>query len=83
MFGLGIQEILLIFIIAFIFFGPDQLPELARTVGKFVGAFKKATNDIQSEIAFKINMDEEKKALDDKYRELEKETNGGKDEDIN
>ena len=41
MFGLGIGEILIILVIAFLLFGPKQLPEVARQVGKAVKGFKK------------------------------------------
>lgn len=47
MFGIGFQELLLIFVIALIVVGPNKLPELARTLGKGLAEFKRATNDIK------------------------------------
>lgn len=47
MFGIGLQELLLIFIIALIVVGPNKLPDLARTLGKGLAEFKRATNDIK------------------------------------
>ena len=41
MFGLGIGEILIILVIAFLLFGPKQLPEVARQVGKAVKGSRK------------------------------------------
>ena len=85
MFGMGLQELILIFILALIIFGPKRLPELAKTLGSFFGNFKRAAEDIKNDISFQINLDEEKKALNDKYRQLEQEANEieKKKEDIN
>ena len=47
MFGIGFQELLLIFIIALIVVGPNKLPEMARTLGKGLAEFRRATNDIK------------------------------------
>jgi sec-independent protein translocase protein TatB len=47
MFGIGFQELLLIFIIALVVVGPNKLPELAKTLGKGLAEFKRATNDIK------------------------------------
>ena len=46
MFNLGIQELAVIFIIALVFIGPKQLPELAKTLGKVFRDFKRASNEI-------------------------------------
>lgn len=50
MFNLGIQELAVIFIIALIFIGPKQLPELAKTLGKVFRDFKRASNEITDSI---------------------------------
>jgi len=47
---LGFQELLLIFIIALLVFGPKKLPELGRSLGKTLAEFKRATNDIKNSI---------------------------------
>ncbi|MBF0476664.1 MAG: twin-arginine translocase TatA/TatE family subunit [Deltaproteobacteria bacterium] len=48
---LGITELILIFIVALIFLGPNKLPELAKTLAKGILEFKKTVND------FKDNLD--------------------------
>ena len=47
MFNIGMSEMILVFIVALIVFGPDRLPEIARTVGKSVNELKKMGNDMR------------------------------------
>ncbi|BCS98288.1 hypothetical protein DSLASN_39200 [Desulfoluna limicola] len=47
MFGMGMPEILLIMAVALIVIGPKKLPELAKTLGKTFGEFRKATSDLK------------------------------------
>lgn len=46
--SLGMQELILIGVIALIVFGPRKLPQMARTIGKMMSEFRKATNDFKS-----------------------------------
>ena len=50
MFNIGAPELLLIFIIALIVLGPQKLPDLARTLGKVVGEFRKATDELKANL---------------------------------
>ena len=50
MFGIGMQELILIAIIALIVVGPKKLPDLAKTLGKGFNEFKKATEGITDDL---------------------------------
>lgn len=52
MFGIGPPELLVIFLIILILFGAKRLPELARSLGKSIGEFKNATQNIKDELDF-------------------------------
>jgi TatA/E family protein of Tat protein translocase len=61
MFGsLGLPELLLIFAVALIVFGPRKLPEIGRTLGKALGEFKKATDDLKNTIEREVHLEEQK-----------------------
>jgi sec-independent protein translocase protein TatB len=47
MFNLGFSELILLGVIALVFIGPKQLPELARTVGRLLNELKRASSDFQ------------------------------------
>jgi Tat protein translocase TatB subunit len=55
MFGMGMPEILLIMAVALIVIGPKKLPELAKTLGKAFGEFRKATSDLKE--SFNVDME--------------------------
>ena len=52
MFGVSIPELLLILAIALIVLGPKKLPELAKSLGRGIAEFRKATSEIKDSINF-------------------------------
>ncbi len=51
MFGVGWTEIVVVFILALLIFGPRRLPEIGRSLGKALGMFKEATRDVRRSMA--------------------------------
>ncbi len=50
MFGIGFQEMLVILVVVLIFFGPKRLPDLAKSLGKGIAEFKKASEEVRKGI---------------------------------
>ena len=55
MFGIGLNEMIIITVIALIVIGPKQLPEVARMLGKLITNFKRATFDLRTAIADEVD----------------------------
>lgn len=49
MFGLGMQELIVIFLIVFVLFGAKKLPEMGRGLGRGIREFKRATERVTEE----------------------------------
>ena len=61
MFGsIGMPELIIIFVIALIIFGPRKLPELGKSLGRSLNEFKKASNDLQNTLEQEIKLEEQK-----------------------
>ncbi len=52
MFGIGMQELLIVLVIALIILGPKKLPEMARTLGRAFAELQRATRDLRSSVDF-------------------------------
>ncbi len=66
MFGIGMPEMLLILAIALIVIGPKKLPDLARSLGKAMGEFKKATSELKDS----IQLDAELKDVNSAFKDI-------------
>lgn len=63
MFGsLGMPELIVIFVIALLVFGPRKLPELGRSLGRGISEFKRATSDLQSTLEDNVRAEEQQRA---------------------
>jgi sec-independent protein translocase protein TatA len=63
-FDLGSGEIMLIVLAIFLIFGPDKIPGLARSMGKFINEVKHATDDIKREINIEADKQDREKKLE-------------------
>jgi TatA/E family protein of Tat protein translocase len=61
--NLGMPEIIVIFILALIVFGPRKLPEIGKSLGKGLAEFKKASNDLRRTWEEEVRLDKEKEEL--------------------
>jgi TatA/E family protein of Tat protein translocase len=66
MFGsIGMPELIIIFFIALIIFGPRKLPELGRSLGRSLGEFKRASNELRSTLEEEIRIEEMRERIDE------------------
>src|SRR5688572_10324653 len=58
--SLGMPELLIIQVLALIIFGPRKLPDLGRSLGKSIGEFRRASNELKSTLEEEIRLEEVK-----------------------
>lgn len=90
MFDIGFVEILLIAVVGLLVIGPERLPETVRTLGLWIGRFKRSLRDTRSELERQLGADDIRRELHNETimrnleatrRDLEKAvTEGGRDD---
>ncbi len=66
MFGsIGGPEILLLFLLALLLFGPRKLPEIGRTIGRAVGEFRRATTEFRTSLEREVELEQFKELRND------------------
>ena len=74
MFGIGMPELILILAVALIVIGPKKLPDLAKSLGKAMGEFKKATSDLKESMQIDTELKEVKTAFNDIGKDFKTES---------
>jgi sec-independent protein translocase protein TatB len=70
MFGIGTTELVVILIVALLVLGPKKLPEIARSLGKTLGEFRRVTTDVKRTIEMEADQEEEIRAKKRIRREM-------------
>ena len=58
--SVGVPELIIIFTIALIIFGPRKLPELGKSLGRSINEFKRASNELKSTLEEEVRLDEQR-----------------------
>jgi TatA/E family protein of Tat protein translocase len=75
---LSVPHLIIIFVVALIVFGPQKLPELARSLGKIMGDFRRATSELRGTFDEHLrDLEREAQLLDTRNREPAKPAEAG------
>lgn len=70
MFGIGMPELLVILAVALIVIGPKKLPDLAKSLGRAMGEFKRATRDLKDSIQQETGLDDVRESFKEFNQDL-------------
>jgi TatA/E family protein of Tat protein translocase len=76
--SIGMPELVVIMLLALLIFGPRKLPELGRSLGKSLGEFKRASNELRNTLDEEIRIEEQRNT--EKQRSPERAPTAGVDE---
>jgi sec-independent protein translocase protein TatA len=72
---LGVPEMMLIFVLALVLFGPKKLPEIGRTLGKAITEFRKASSELKNTFTTEMqNLERETKSITESTAEIHNDT---------
>ena len=71
MFDMGFTELMLIGSVALVVIGPERLPGVARTAGKYVGRLKRFMTTVKADVEQELRADELRQILSDQQKELD------------
>lgn len=75
MFGIGMPEVLIILAVALIVIGPKKLPDLAKSLGRAIGEFKKATREFKQSIEINSDLKDVKETVEDMNKSIKEAVN--------
>jgi len=70
---IGTTELIVIFIIALLVFGPSKLPELGRIAGRTIGSIKKYVNNLENELELEENVTEKSENINKDKKTVKKQ----------
>ena len=70
MFGIGSTELIVILIVALIIIGPAKLPEMAKSLGKALGEFRRVSTDVKRTIEMEAEQADQKSRTEQAKKEL-------------
>jgi TatA/E family protein of Tat protein translocase len=72
------QELIIIFVIALIVFGPRKLPDLGKSLGRSIAEFKRASNELRSTLEDEIRVEETRKEIMEPIETIAREAQDAK-----
>jgi len=71
MFDMGLIEMAMIFVVALLVIGPEKLPQVARTLGKYVAKARRFVAGVRSDIERELHADELRQILKDQSEQID------------
>ena len=81
MFDIGMPELILIFVIALLVFGPKKLPEIGKSLGRAMSEFKRSSNEFRDHLEKEVETDKIKDELLAQQKEIKESLEPAKPED--